>query len=113
MSAPRKRRPISTLKDAINSFLRKSGLDRLTAHDQLDRAWVEAVGPEVARHTRMSRTIRRGVLNVEVDSSVLLAELGGFRKPEILLVLREQFRREYIEDIRFKLGSFTKGKKTT
>ena len=113
MSAPRKRRPIVTLKEAIDSFLRQSGLDRQTVHDRLGRAWIEAVGPEVARHTRISRTIRRGVLNVEVDSSVLLAELGGFRKPEILRVLREQFRREYIEDIRFKLGSFTKGKETT
>lgn len=113
MCAQRKRRPIATLKDAIQSFLQQSGLSRLAVQDQLGRAWTEALGPQIASHTRISRTIRRGVLNVEVDSSALLAELSGFRKPEILAVLRERFKREYIEDIRFKLGSFTEEKRTT
>jgi len=113
MSPSRKGRSIATLKEAIESFLRQSGLSRRSAQDHLGRAWVEAAGPEAALHTRITRTIRRGVLNVEVDSSALLAELSGFRKPEILAVLRERFKREYIEDIRFKLGSFTEEKKTT
>ncbi|HUU42253.1 MAG TPA: DUF721 domain-containing protein [Planctomycetota bacterium] len=100
------RRRIGTLREAIASFLEISGLGRRTLQDQVSRAWCEAVGAETAKHTRPARTIRAGVLEVEVDSSSLLAELGGFRRAEILAVLREQVRGKYIEDIRFRLGTF-------
>jgi len=71
----------------------------------MGQAWCEAVGAETARHTRLSRTLKRGVLHVEVNSSALLGELSGFRKAEILAVLREKVTQQYIEDIRFKLGT--------
>ncbi|HUW58871.1 MAG TPA: DUF721 domain-containing protein [Planctomycetota bacterium] len=98
-------RPVYTLREAIASFLDRSGLGRQGLHDQVGRAWCEIVGAETARHTRLSRTIRQGVLRVEVDSPALLAELSGFRRDEILRGLQEKIRRKHIEDIRFKLGS--------
>lgn len=105
MAARGRNRKISTLGEAIASFMELSGLNRQKPQDQMSRAWCEIVGPETAGHTRLSRVIRRGVLHVEVDSSSLLAELSGFRKPEILRELREKIKRQYVEDIRFKLGS--------
>ena len=96
---------VFTLREAIASFMERSGLGRQGLQDQVSRTWCEIVGPETARHTRLSRTIRQGVLRVEVDSPALLAELSGFRKPEILQALQEKVRRKHIEDIRFKLGT--------
>lgn len=101
----RGRRPVHTLRDAITSFMEISGLGRRSLQDQLGRAWCEAVGPDAAAHTRLSRIIRRGVLSVSVDSPALLGELSGFRKAAILKVLRETVKRTYIEDIRFRLAA--------
>ena len=98
-------KPIHTLREAIAAFFEVSGLGRQALADQVARAWCEVVGPDTAKHTRLARHIRRGMLHVEVDSSSLLAELSGFRKAEILEGLRERVKRSYIEDIRFRLGS--------
>ena len=98
-------RSVHTLREAIASFLETSGLSRAMLADQIGRAWVEVLGPDVARHTRLSRTIRKGVLTVEVDSSSLRSELDGFRKAEILQGLHKRVKRKHIEDIRFKLGA--------
>jgi predicted nucleic acid-binding Zn ribbon protein len=105
MGSRGERRPIHTLRDAIASFLETSGLARATLSDQVGRAWCEILGPEIAKHTRLSRTLRRGTLNVEVDSPALLGELSGFRKAEILRGLQERIKRKHIEDVRFKLGT--------
>lgn len=98
---------IWSMREAVAAFLAASGLDRQNVQDQVGRAWVEAVGPETARHTQLGRTIRGGVLNVVVDSSALLSELSGFRKADILRVLQEKVKRKHISDIRFRLGSPT------
>ena len=99
------RHRVSTLRDAIASFMQQSGLGRPMLSDQIGRVWCEILGPEIAKHTRLSRTIKQGTLTVEVDSPSLLAELSSFRKGEILKGLQERVKRKHIEDIRFKLGS--------
>jgi len=98
-------REVHTLREAIASFMERSGLSRQTLQDQVSRTWCEIVGVETAKHTRLSRSIRRGVLQVEVDSPALLSELSGFRKADILRQLQEQIKRKHIEDLRFKLSS--------
>ena len=105
MPEKRARRKVTTLREAIASFLEVSGLGHRSRQNQVWEAWCEAVGPETAKHTRLARIIRRGVLTAEVDSSGLLAELSGFHKGRILDVLHEKVRRIHIADIRFKLGS--------
>ena len=99
------RRPVHTMREAIASFMETSGLSRATVTDQIGRAWVDILGPEIARHTRLSRAIHKGVLKVEVDSSSLLQELDGFRRAEILKGLQERVKRRHISDLKFKLGS--------
>ncbi|KPJ57774.1 MAG: hypothetical protein AMS16_00795 [Planctomycetes bacterium DG_58] len=98
-------RSISTLRDAVASFMEISGLSRQSLQDQVSRVWCELVGEDTAKNTRVSRTIRRGVLRVEVNSPTLLAELDGFRKADILHGLQERIKRKHIEGIRFKLGT--------
>ncbi len=98
-------RSVHTMRDAIASFMESSGLSRATVTDQIGRAWLDVLGPAIAKHTRLSRTIRKGVLSVEVDSPALLGELSGFRKAEILKGLHERVKRRHIEDLKFKLGS--------
>ena len=93
------------ISEAIDSFMKQSGLTRKMRHDLLGRAWCEIIGVDQADHTRLSRKIERGVLKVEVDSSALLAELSGLRKAEIIQKLNEQVKSVYIEDIKFRLGS--------
>jgi len=112
VSGEMKKGKVHTLGDAIASFMEISGLGRRSLQDQVSRAWCEVLGAETAAHTRVSRTMRRGVLSVEVDSAALLGELSGFRKAEILRALRAQVKRTYIEDIRFKLGhDFRRGER--
>jgi predicted nucleic acid-binding Zn ribbon protein len=101
----RRRRPVTSLGDAIASFMKRSTLGRAEQSDQISRAWAEILGPEIARRTRLSRVIRQGVLSVEVDSPALLGELSGFRKAEILKGLQERVKRKHIAELRFKLGS--------
>ncbi len=104
MGADAGRRPVRTLREALAGYLESSGLDRVAVTDQIGRAWVEVLGPEIAKHTRLARTLRKNVLDVVVDSPAVLQELKGFRKAEILEGLRARVKRQYIEDIRFKLG---------
>lgn len=54
----------------------------------LARGWDEIVGEAIAARTRI-HSFREGVLIVAVDTPVLLHELNGFMKQQILARLRE------------------------
>ncbi len=99
-----RRRP-QALRDVLAAYLETSGLARLMSHPGLYLAWREAVGEEVAAHTRVA-SFRGGILEVEVDSSVLLHRLAGFQKQQILQALQEKKTGLFVEGIKFKLGSF-------
>ncbi len=47
------------------------------------KKWLKVAGKELSQHAS-PKSVRRGVLIVEVDSSALLAELASFRKKELL-----------------------------
>ncbi|MFH1024088.1 MAG: DUF721 domain-containing protein [Planctomycetota bacterium] len=90
--------------DILKGVLRQAGLEkRLKGGNPWADAWVSAAGDRTAAHTRVLG-LRRNLLEVEVDSSAMLAELAGFRKAELLRELRE--KRKDITDIRFKIGVF-------
>lgn len=85
-------------------FLKKNGLDRPVKTRSLAASWEAAVGdPRLATHARPG-TVRSGILKVEVDSSVLLQELG-FRRREIVKRLAELAPECGVKDIRFVMGS--------
>jgi predicted nucleic acid-binding Zn ribbon protein len=71
---------------------------------RLERAWVDAAGPEIAPHTRPNG-LRRGVLEVLVTSPVLLQELAHYHKRKLLERLRERLPGTTLTDLRFRTGA--------
>jgi predicted nucleic acid-binding Zn ribbon protein len=67
------------------------------------RKWTEVAGEEAATHS-WPRSVRRGVLTVEVESSALLAELAGYRKAEILRGLTAGEDALGVRDLKFRLA---------
>ena len=95
--------------DLLKKYLKQRGIEKLLRFRKIYEFWSEAVGEELAAQTRVV-ALRRNVLTIEVASSPLLAELAGYRKQELLEALRkclaEAKRKQYIDDLIFKLGRF-------
>ena len=83
-------------------------LSRRLEAGKLGRAWVEVVGPELARRTRVVGPLRGGVLRIEVDSPALLSELSGFESERLHQQMRERFKRSYVRKLKFQLGTWEK-----
>jgi len=96
-------RGLQSLSGVLNNLFVLRGLARRQARRELDVAWEQAVGETAARQTHVGEP-RRGVLEITVGSSALLAELSGFRKQELLAALRRNAAASTIRDIRFRLG---------
>ncbi|WP_300667405.1 DUF721 domain-containing protein [Desulfoluna sp.] len=64
--------------------------------------WTEAVGEEVARHTR-PKAFRGTLLLVTVDSSVWIHHLS-MMKHEIMARINKQLGEETLREIRFSIG---------
>jgi predicted nucleic acid-binding Zn ribbon protein len=73
---------------------------------RLERAWAEAVGPELSPQTRVAG-IKRNVLEVEVKNAVLLQELTQFHKRRLLEALRKTLTGVTVVDLRFRAGAWT------
>jgi len=68
-----------------------------------ERKWAAVIGAELSAHSR-PRSLRRGLLTVEVDSSALLAELGGYRRRELTHRLAAEPEPLGVREIRFVLA---------
>ena len=64
-----------------------------------------AAGEEIAAHTRV-RSLRAGVLTVEVDSPALCHRLSSFEKERLLLGIKERVRKAPVCELRLRLGAF-------
>jgi len=73
-----------------------------------ERKWSRTVGEALAVHS-WPRSLRRGLLTVEVDSSVLLAELGGYRRAELVGRLAGEPEPLGVREIRFVLADGDRG----
>jgi len=89
----------------LDRYLRQSGLGEVLSSNELVMCWREAVGGSFSEHTRLLG-IRNQVLKVEVDCSPRLQELDCFLKGGILQHLQQNYKRRFIKDISFTLGSF-------
>ena len=65
------------MKDALQGFLKRSGLAVRMRPWRVFQAWIEALGPELARRARPVR-FERGELVVEVSSAAHFQELSSF-----------------------------------
>ena len=89
------------LSEVLSRLFTERGWGRRQGRLKLDVAWAEAVGPEFAGHTRVAG-LRRGVLEVEVDSAVLLQELAHYHKRRLLQELRGRLPDTALNDLRFR-----------
>ena len=94
-------RPIG---DVIKRLLKRKRFYEKGKFGALVHAWAHVVGDEIAAHTRISG-FREGRLVVDVDSSVLLHELGGFLKEQVLRELQATDGGVDVMELRFRLGS--------
>ena len=93
------------LSEILSRLFAARGWGRRQARLHLEKAWEKAVDTKTAQHTRFMG-IRRGVMEIEVDSSVLMQELAHFHKRKLLEKLRGLLAGTTVNDLRFKAGSW-------
>ncbi len=89
------------LSEALEDFLRTSGLSGVLKHGRVHDVWRRTVGAEIAQQTRIL-SLRGGVLEVAVASSALLNELH-FHTVALLEDLRTEISRPFVSRLSFVL----------
>src|SRR2546421_5640986 len=91
------------LREILSRLFAARGWGRKQERLRLEQAWAAAAG-DLAGQTRVG-ALRRGVLEVEVASAVMLAELTHFHKRRLLAELRKQLPGVTLADLRFRAGA--------
>lgn len=97
------------LAEVLAEYVGASGLSRRYTLRDVLAAWPAAVGKEAADHCEIT-AVKRGVLQVTVDSAACLQELANFRKSDILAELIRHKGCGKIYDVEFRLGKVERGK---
>ena len=90
---------LEPFKILVKEVIKKAGISQNRKALRLLSAWASVCDENMKAHTRVSG-FRGGVMEVEVDTHVILQELGGFRKAGLAEQLRKAMPGE-IQDIRF------------
>lgn len=93
------------LGDILGRLFTSRGWGRKNDRSRLEQAWAEAVGPELAKETRVGG-IRRAVLEVDVKNAVLIQELAQFHKKKLLEKLRVSLVGIRLTDLKFRAGTW-------
>ena len=93
------------IADVLGRLFTSRGWGRKTERQRLESAWAETAGEEVQKSTRVL-AIKRGVLEVEVKSAVLMSELAQFHKRKLLAALRKALPGVTLTDIKFRAGAW-------
>ena len=91
------------LSAALSELIAIRGFARARSDSELESAWKQVAGPDVARQTR-PMSISRGALTIWVENSPLLSELASFQGPEFLQKLKNQYPHLKIKTLKFKLS---------
>jgi predicted nucleic acid-binding Zn ribbon protein len=91
------------IAEILSRLFSARGWGRQQERLRLERAWADAVGSEHALQTRVS-SLRRNVLEVEVNNAVLIQEFAQFHKRRLLEALRKSLPGVTIADLRFRAG---------
>ena len=103
-SRQRRRPDPQRLATALETWMKQGRMRGGSKQRRLQQQWAEVAGQEIAAHTRVIG-FSRMILQVSVDSSVLLSELTAFHRDELLRKLREGEKPLLVRDIRFQLIS--------
>lgn len=106
MNEPRK--GPEPLAEILSRLFATRGWGRRQDRLRLERAWATAAATDarIMPHTRLG-AFRRGVLEVEVNDSILYQELAQFHKRALLRKMRELLPGVQITDLRFRSGNWT------
>jgi hypothetical protein len=99
--APRKGPEL--LSEVLSRLFTARGWGRRQDRLRLEQAWAEAIGTDGTRQTRVA-ALRRGVLEIEVGSAVLLQELTHYHKRKLLEQIRKRLPGVTVMDLRFRTG---------
>ena len=99
---PRRKTTPQPIGSMLGPVLADLGLETTQAAFRILELWEDVVGPEIAKHCRPV-SVRRGVLEAEVDSSVWCQQLQ-MQRPQLLAGLREALGPEAPSDLRFRVG---------
>ncbi len=93
------------LTDVLGRLFLAKGWGRLSEKAKLEAAWRTVAGEAIANDTRVT-SHRRGVLEIEVKSGVLMQELVQFQKRSLLKGLREGLPHLTFTDLKFRSGTW-------
>jgi hypothetical protein len=83
------------------AFPKRGSLEKTCQH--LKEIWKQVVDDDVYRSTAITG-FKRGILYVNVESSVMIHYLTNFKRNAIVVKMNKTIGTKYIEDIRFKIG---------
>lgn len=95
MSGPRR------LGDVLSKVLARYQYGQTTARSELENVWREAAGPIVSPRTKVGG-LRYGTLDILVDNAVLLQELEGFQKNDLLKKMTAKLEQNVVKKLRFR-----------
>ena len=90
---------MESVSGVLPRVLKRLGLDQGLLGWRAVQEWQEVVGPRVARHTR-AIAFRDGVLQVEVEGSAWMHELG-FLKRDLVRKINGHLGSRLVRDVRF------------
>jgi predicted nucleic acid-binding Zn ribbon protein len=93
-------------KDLLAKLMTRKGLGQQQANEALQIAWKQAVGERRAESSQPGY-VKRGVLEVFVESSIQLQQLE-FEKKKLISELQNLLPQNNIKNIRFKIGKIIK-----
>jgi predicted nucleic acid-binding Zn ribbon protein len=95
--------PPKPMKSVMSQLLAKRGYAQVQTAAGCEAAWRQAVGEQLAGHTRPGN-VRRGVLEILVRNSSVLQELS-FLKAKAVKTLTKLIPEQQIKDLRFRVGT--------
>jgi hypothetical protein len=98
----KKRRAPQAIAEIVGELVARRGFARVRGQQHLEDAWRTAIGQPGAKYTRVG-AVRRGTLEVLVANGILLQELAGFQKQNLLKRLCETLGSDEVRDLRFRL----------
>ncbi len=102
MTKPQSRRPV-TIREALQTYLSRTGLERRLAQAQVVPEWPRLVGPPIAAVTEPESVTADGTLFVRVATSAWMTELQ-LMTPEIMARLNAGRGAGRIKTIRWLLS---------
>jgi len=91
------------LSVALSELIAIRGFARVRSDSELEAAWKQVAGPDLAAQTRPVR-VSRGTLTVSVENAPLLSELASFQGPELLQLIKQRYPHLKIQTLKFKLS---------